>query len=276
MDRLAHQRHHSRLNTKLISPAELPSSYDDLADPRWKGRLAVESGDSNIWLMGVAAVRGEQDTVDLFRRIVATNGVSLRRGHVALANLVAAGEVPFALTAYRNNADQLADAGAPVQTKALPPLLALPSGIGITRRASHPYSAVLFWEYYLTEGQKFLVAQRNVPTNRRVKEPELGLTFIDPNSAPRRWRQVAKAFSEHFRHANAVTGGYGRAKLSGKQQRLDDDGDHPRRREQLAEIDEVEILQLHAVDRHEAAGEPKLVTQQSVHDTYGGHGSAAF
>ena len=152
-----------------------------MADPRWKGKLAVESGDSNVWLMGVAAVRGEQNTIDLFHRIVATNGVSLRRGHVALANLVAAGEVPFALTAYRNNADQLADIGAPVQTRVLPPLLALPSGIGVARRASHPYSAVLFWEYYLTEGQKFLVAQHNAPANRKVKEPDAGLTFINPS-----------------------------------------------------------------------------------------------
>ena len=166
-------------NTNLIAKAQMPASYDDLTDPQWKGKLAIESGDSNVWLMGVAAARGEQNTIELFQKIVASNGVSLRRGHVALANLVAAGEVPLALTAYRNNADQLADAGAPVQTKVLPPLLALPSGIGVARRASHPYSAVLFWEYYLTEGQKVLVAQRNVPTNRRVKEPAPGLTFIN-------------------------------------------------------------------------------------------------
>src|SRR5262249_55589436 len=40
-------------NTHLIRKSELPSSYDDLTDPRWKGKLAVESGDSNVWLMGV-------------------------------------------------------------------------------------------------------------------------------------------------------------------------------------------------------------------------------
>lgn len=185
-------------NTNLVSKAELPASYDDLVDPRWKGKLGIEAVNSNLWLMGTAAARGERQTIDLFRRIVAINGVSLRRGHVALANFVASGEVPFALTVYRNNADQLTDAGAPLATQVLPPLLALPTGIAVARRAPHPYSAVLFWEHYLTEGQKLLAAQRNVPSNRRVKEPPPDLTFINSAQLLDEGAKWQKLFDEIF------------------------------------------------------------------------------
>jgi iron(III) transport system substrate-binding protein len=166
-------------NINLISKAQAPTSYDDLLDPKWKGKLGIEAFDSAVWLMGVADMRGEKNTIDLFRKIVAVNGVSLRRGHFAIANFVVSGDVPFALTVYRNNAALAADAGAPIQTVVLPPLLALPSGIAVARRAPHPYSAVLFWDYFLTEGQKVLAAEENVPSNRAVQQPPPGLTFIN-------------------------------------------------------------------------------------------------
>lgn len=166
-------------NSNLISTAQAPKSYDDLVDPKWKGDLGIEAEDSNLWLMGVAGVRGEQNTIDLFHKIVATNGVSLRKGHTLLANLVVSGEVPLALTVYGYKADQLARAGAPLQPLPLAPLLALPTGLGVARHAPDPYSAVLFWDYVLTDGQKILAEEDNVPTNRTVKEPPPGLTFID-------------------------------------------------------------------------------------------------
>jgi iron(III) transport system substrate-binding protein len=166
-------------NTNLISKAQAPTSYDDLTDPKWKGKLGIEAYDSAVWLMGIARMRGEQNTIDLFRKIVATNGISLRRGHVAIANFVASGDVPLALTAYRNNVNLLADSGAPEQALVLPPLLALPSGIAVARQAPHPYSAVLFWDYFLTEGQRVLANQENVPSNRAVKEPPPDLVFIN-------------------------------------------------------------------------------------------------
>jgi len=85
-------------NTGLVKPADVPKSYADLADPKWQQKLGIEADDGN-WLMAVAGVLGEAKTVALFRKVVATNGMSVRKGHTLLANLVVAGEVPLALTA---------------------------------------------------------------------------------------------------------------------------------------------------------------------------------
>ena len=39
-------------NTKLVRKEELPKSYEDLLNPRWKGRLGIEASDID-WFAGV-------------------------------------------------------------------------------------------------------------------------------------------------------------------------------------------------------------------------------
>ena len=49
---------------------------------------------------------GEDKGLKLFRDIVQINGLSPRKGHTLLANMVAAGEVPLALTVFSYKSDQ--------------------------------------------------------------------------------------------------------------------------------------------------------------------------
>jgi hypothetical protein len=64
---------------------------------------------------------GEDKGLKLFRDIVAANGISVRKGHTLLANLVVTGEVPLALTAYAYKAEQLRKSGAPIGWFVIPP-----------------------------------------------------------------------------------------------------------------------------------------------------------
>ena len=82
-------------NTKLIRKEELPKSFDELAQPRWKGKLGIEADDPP-WLAGIAAELGEAKALQVFRDIARNNGLSIRKGHTLLTNLVASGEVPLA------------------------------------------------------------------------------------------------------------------------------------------------------------------------------------
>src|ERR1700733_12556273 len=72
-------------NTRLIKKDELPKSYDDLLDPRWKGKLGIEADDSD-WFGAVIGELGEARGLELFRGIAARNGISVRKGHTLLAN----------------------------------------------------------------------------------------------------------------------------------------------------------------------------------------------
>ena len=56
----------------------------------WAGKLGVEAEDSD-WFGGVVSALGEDKGLKLFRDIVAANGISVRKGHTLLANLVVSG-----------------------------------------------------------------------------------------------------------------------------------------------------------------------------------------
>jgi iron(III) transport system substrate-binding protein len=167
-------------NTTLIKPADVPKSYQDLGDPKWKGKLGIsnEADDAN-WFMAVAEALGQDKAVALFRKIVATNGISVRRGHTLLSNLVVAGEVPLALNLYGYRVTALKQHAAPIDGIVLAPAFALPTGIGAMAKAPHPNAALLLLDFYLTDGERILARRGNVPTNRTIAEPPASVGLLD-------------------------------------------------------------------------------------------------
>jgi iron(III) transport system substrate-binding protein len=111
---------------------------------------------------------------------------------------VAAGEVPLAMTVYSYKPEQLARAGAPVKPLYLAPLIALATGVSVTRCATHPNAAVLFYEFMLRDGQEVLLKRDIVPTNLTVKPLPAGMdiTFMDPvqmlDNGPK-WTELFKS-----------------------------------------------------------------------------------
>jgi iron(III) transport system substrate-binding protein len=166
-------------NTDIIKPVDAPKGYENLRDPKWKGKLGIETDDAN-WFLSVVGFMGEQKGLRLFRDIVATNGMSIRKGHTLLANFVGSGEVPLALTAYSYRVEQMKNVeGAPVELLYLPPVVALPTGAGVFKKAPHPYAALLLLDFYLTDAQRILADREAVPTDPRVKALPKDLIFVD-------------------------------------------------------------------------------------------------
>jgi len=184
-------------NTQVIAKADLPKSYDDLADRRWKGKLGIEADDSD-WFGVVIDALGEERGLSLFRDIVAANGISVRKGHTLLANLVVSGEVPLALSAYYYKVAQLKGRGAPIDALPLAPVIARFEGAGVARRAPHPYGAVLFETFMLDEEQNILAGRDFFPANTTIKPMPAGmtLTFLDPAKALDQSRKWSKYYRD--------------------------------------------------------------------------------
>ena len=188
-------------NTKLVKREELPKSWEDLLQPRWKGRLGIEAEDAD-WLAGVMEDLGEAKGTRLFKEMVAKNGISVRKGHTLLTQLVASGEVPFALTVYNYKAEQLKQKGAPIGWLAVGTAIARPNGLGIARRAPNPHAALLFYDFEISEeGQKVLLARDFVPTNKRIDTPlaSLPLKFVDARVMLDEYDKWVKLYEEIFR-----------------------------------------------------------------------------
>ncbi len=187
-------------NTNLVKKDELPRTWEDLTDPKWKGRLGIEQEDSD-WLAGEAQQLGEQKAVAVFRQIVAKNGISVRKGHTLLTKLVVAGEVPLALTVYNYKAEQFKKKGAPIDWFSIGPAIARPNGIGVTRHAAHPHAAVLFFDFEISPaGQKILAKRDFVPTNTKVKTKlsEIPMKFVDARVSLDEYEKWAKLYEDIF------------------------------------------------------------------------------
>ena len=186
-------------NTKLVRKEDLPKTYADLLDPKWKGKLAVEAEDSD-WLAETVLKMGEEKGIALFKEIAKRNGVSVRKGHTLLANLVASGEVPLGLTLYNYKIEQMKNSGAPVDWFSLDPTVARPNGNGVARNAPHPHAALLFQDIELTDGQVILGKRDFIPTSTKVPSNlnKMPLTFANPKTTLDDGQKWNKIYDEIF------------------------------------------------------------------------------
>ena len=169
-------------NTQLIKKEELPKSFNDLLDPKWKGKLGIESK-AEEWYSKVISVMGEEKGLKYFRELVAKNGMSARLGASLLHNLVIAGEVPMALTVYIDLPEKDKRAGKPVDWFALDPVVAQGFNVSIAQKAQHPHAALLFYDYMLSaETQKLLASLHYYPANTKITNPypNMKIEVIDP------------------------------------------------------------------------------------------------
>jgi iron(III) transport system substrate-binding protein len=192
-------------NTQKVRREELPRSYEDLLDPRWKGRLAIE-GKEQEWFYTLVQSMGEERGLAYFRELVARNGLSVRMGNALLNNLVAAGEVPFALTLYSYLPDQSKKAGAPVDWIALPPTVAATDAVGVAAHAPHPYAAVLFYDFMLGEGQALMEQMHHVVSNRRMEQEirRVSPRFIDPAAVIADYPRWTRLFDDTIHGRNTT------------------------------------------------------------------------
>ena len=168
-------------NTAKVNRAEIPATYEGFTDPKWKGRIGLEATDAE-WMATLIKTSPGAQGMDLMRRLSALRP-ALRKGHVLLASLVAAGEVPVGLAMYNSNIETLKRKGAPIDYVPVQPVVARPQGIGVARNAPHPNAALLFADYVLSpEGQKLFESMGRVPASTKVKSAfnNFPFTVIDP------------------------------------------------------------------------------------------------
>ncbi len=186
-------------NTNLVKPGELPATFEELLQPRWRGRITIEGTDVT-WFAAVTKAMGEQKGLAYFRRLAAMKP-EIRHGHIHTAQLVASGEVPFFLTAYNNNMETLKLKGAPVDWKPLQPAFGQAAAIGLARHAPRPHAALLFAEFVLSkEGQEIYKSVNRVPTSMAVDSPlnKFKYEIIDPVLALDEGERWEKLFSDLF------------------------------------------------------------------------------
>jgi len=155
-------------NTRLVRREELPRTIEGFLDPKWKGKLAIESGDT-VWLAGIVKLWGQERGMKFIQQL-ADMKPDVRAGHTLLTQLVVAGEVPVGLTVYSSGAISGKRSGAPIDWAPIEPVIAQPLGIGLAKNAPHPHAALLFADFVLSpQGQELFNALGRPPASQKVK-----------------------------------------------------------------------------------------------------------
>ena len=185
-------------NTSQVKKSELPKSYRGFADPKWRGRIGIEATDTE-WMATLVKLWGD-DGIAYFHQLAAMKP-DLRKGHVLLAQLVASGEIPVALSAYHSNAESLKRKGAPIDWLPVEPVVARTQGIAIARDAPHPKEAQAFVDFVLSpEGQSLLESMGRTPVSTRVPRSAgaFDYTVVDPATVLDEQDKWEKVWQELF------------------------------------------------------------------------------
>src|SRR5262244_2308244 len=100
-------------NTTRVKPSEAPKSYEDLLNPRWKGRLILDN-DAHDWFAGLIDLMGEEKVSGFLRKLVTEQGLKLKRNHSLITQLTVAGEHDLLIDGYVHIAVEFKTKGAPV------------------------------------------------------------------------------------------------------------------------------------------------------------------
>jgi iron(III) transport system substrate-binding protein len=170
-------------NTDKVSPDEVPSSIEDLADPKWKGRVSMELGDVD-WFTAMHDYyveekgKSEQEFTDLMTKIASNSQIA--KGHTTQGELLSAGQFDITVSSYSHTIDKAAADGAPVawrpaNGKPAQPIIIRPNGIGLVKTATNPCAATLFVDYELSGGQKVFADVFRIGSIEGTNDPLAGL-----------------------------------------------------------------------------------------------------
>ena len=155
-------------NKNLVKRDELPRSYEDLLQPKWKGRKICLDDSYSTFLQGLISSWGKDKALAYLRRLAEQDPV-IMRGSTVRVQLAAAGEFPL-VVAYANIIQNLAEKGAPVDWTALEPAVISVNTVMLGARAAHPNAGKLLVDFTLSkEGQEKLWDFQRIPSRNDVE-----------------------------------------------------------------------------------------------------------
>jgi len=143
-------------NPKLVAPADLPKNYTDFLNPKWKGRLGMDSSDLE-WYANVRKIWGAEKARQ-FLEGLKQQDVRFAQGRTMLTGLLSGGEIGLLVNNFLQNVIEAKRNGSPVEFLALDPVISAAGLVGVNRVAPHPNAAKLFMDFVLSrEGQELIV-----------------------------------------------------------------------------------------------------------------------
>ncbi len=200
-------------NTELVKPGTEPRTWNDLLDPKWKGKMAWNANPSSSAGPGfvglVLSELGEQKGMEYLRALSKQNVANLKVAARQVLDQVIAGEYQIALEIFNNHAVISAAQGAPSRWIPMNPALAVLGVLSITKEPPHPNAAKLLVDFLVSdEGQKlyrdadYMPVDPNVPPRDPSLRPDgknFRAVFLTPEQIEDSMPKWASIYNEIFK-----------------------------------------------------------------------------
>jgi len=190
-------------NPKLVTAKEVPTDWQDLLNPKWKGKIGMDQEEYE-WFGATVEVWGRERAAK-YHRALAQQQIHWRKGHTLISQLIAAGEFPIGIV-YAHRVESMKKAGAPIDwVKTINPVFVALSPAGLAAKAPHPNSGKLLLDFMLSYESQQQLRSANRLSGRVDIEPlvpemhhsKLKLAAIDPKVTDEINRH-AKDFREFY------------------------------------------------------------------------------
>jgi len=123
-------------NTKLLPAKDVPKKWEDLLDPKWKGKLGVINS-THHWGRLAAGVWGDEKTLDFIKKLSAQKPLLTRAGEMAQRLIL--GEVLVSATLQDSQLHEAKESGAPLAfAEQVSPVISPEYHIGVLKGSAHP------------------------------------------------------------------------------------------------------------------------------------------
>lgn len=150
-------------NKDLVKPADVPKKYEDLTDPKWKGKIVMADPSSHpttiSWLIGLKenVIKSEAEWMKFLKGLAANKPMFVASFGPTPAP-IESGEKLIGISMPKYI---ITKAPAPLDwAKVSQPMMGTPRGMAITAGAPHPNAARLFVDYWLSRDAMKILAEK--------------------------------------------------------------------------------------------------------------------
>lgn len=200
-------------NTELVKKGSEPKKFEDLLDPKWKGKLvwngSVSTSGGPGFVGNVLSFMGEEKGMAYLRKLSEQKISNLNVSARQVLDQVIAGEYPIALQIFNHHAVISAKKGAPSDWIKMEPATVVLQVASVAKGAPHPNAGKLLLDFLVSDqGQEFFKKADYLPASPRVAAPDPTLkpegghfkaTVFSPGDVEEnmpKWKQV---FDQFFR-----------------------------------------------------------------------------
>ena len=173
------------INTNLVPEKDRPKTYEDLLDPKWKGKMAwttdLTPNGPPGFIGNILVTMGEQKGMEYLEKLAKQDIAKVPASQRVVLDQVISGQYAIGLMIFNHHTVISAQKGAPTTWLKMEPLVSTGNYVGIIKNSPHPNAAKLFEEFLLSkEGQtvfqkaNYLPADPDVPAADPSLKPKQG------------------------------------------------------------------------------------------------------